>query len=90
MLEWPAPHCDPFRELLVHPHSLPYLNTQFGQGWRMDHSPFMITGTAGPDGENPAQGGGIHGATSAEPGNVRSNPAAPRRAPSLPAPVATN
>ena len=33
MLEWPKPHCDPFRELLAHPKSLPYLNTQFGQGW---------------------------------------------------------
>jgi hypothetical protein len=70
MLEWPKPHCDPFRDLLVHPKSLPYLNTQFGQGWRMDHSPFMITGTAGTNGENPAVGGGIHGGTAATPGQA--------------------
>ena len=103
MLEWPQPHCGPFRELLAHPASLPYLNTQFGQvglpqthttcvcvcarvpcvciarssepgrcvqGWRMDHGPFMITGTAGADGENPAKGGGIHGSTSQDPGGA--------------------
>lgn len=34
MLEWPQPYCQPFRDLLAHPKSLPYLNTQFGQGWR--------------------------------------------------------
>ena len=28
MLEWPQPYCQPFRDLLVHPNSLPYLNTQ--------------------------------------------------------------
>ena len=36
----------------------------------MDHSPFMITGTAGPGGENPAKGGGIHGSTNASPGGA--------------------
>ena len=70
MLEWPKPYSQPFRDLLAHPKSLPYLNTQFGQGWRMDHSPFLITGTAGPDGENPAKGGGIHGSTNASPGGA--------------------
>jgi hypothetical protein len=38
MLEWDAPHCDPFRDLLAHPKSLPFLNTQFGKGWRMDRA----------------------------------------------------
>ena len=35
MLEWPAAHSQPFRDLLVHPKAIPYLNTQFGRGWRM-------------------------------------------------------
>ena len=35
MLEWPSAHSQPFRDLLVHPKAIPYLNTQFGRGWRM-------------------------------------------------------
>jgi len=54
MLEWPAPHCLPFRSLLTHPEMIPYMNSLHGRGWRLDHSPFMIVGR----GEH---GGYIHG-----------------------------
>ena len=43
MLNWPKPHCQPFRELIVHPKAIPYLNTIHGRGWRLDHSPFILT-----------------------------------------------
>jgi hypothetical protein len=45
MLEWPQPHCQPFRELLAHRKLVPLLNTIFGRGWKNDHEPFMLTGT---------------------------------------------
>ncbi len=54
MLEWPAPHCLPFRSLLTQPKMIPYMNTLHGRGWRLDHSPFMIVG-------NGEHGGHIHG-----------------------------
>ena len=44
MLTWEQPHCQPFRDLLAHPKLVPYLSTILGQGYRMDHTPFMITG----------------------------------------------
>ncbi len=50
MLAWDRPWSDPFRELLVHPKVIPYLNTMLGRGWRMDHAPFMLTGGAGTEG----------------------------------------
>ncbi|MCA1596899.1 MAG: phytanoyl-CoA dioxygenase family protein [Chloroflexi bacterium] len=50
MLTWDHPWCDPFRELLVHPRAVPYLDTILGQGWRMDHSPFMLCSPAGAEG----------------------------------------
>jgi ectoine hydroxylase-related dioxygenase (phytanoyl-CoA dioxygenase family) len=50
MLAWERPWSDPFRELLVHPKAIPYLDTMLGQGWRMDHSPFMLCGGAGAEG----------------------------------------
>lgn len=60
MLGWPQPHSQPFRDLLAHRKLVPYLNTLFGWGWRMDHSPFMLTGVAGFGGDH---GGGmaVHG-----------------------------
>ena len=58
MLEWEKPHSLPFRELLAHKKLSPYLNTLFGRGWKMDHSPFMLCGGKG------AEGLIIHGATS--------------------------
>ncbi len=58
MLTWEPPHCQPFRDLLAHPKLIPYLNTLFGRGWKMDHSPFMLTGGKGTEGLV------IHGSTS--------------------------
>jgi len=50
MLEWDHPWCEPFRQLLVHPKIIPYLNTLHGRGWRMDHSPFALFSTRGAEG----------------------------------------
>ena len=50
MLTWEQPWCQPFRELLAHPKVVPYLNTMFGRGWKMDHSPFLLASTAGTEG----------------------------------------
>ena len=57
MLNWPKPHCQPFRELIVHPKAIPYLNTMHGRGWRLDHSPFILTS------DNDTEGLVIHGST---------------------------
>jgi len=58
MLAWEKPWHQPFRDLLAHPKLIPYLNTMFGRGWKMDHSPFMLTSTAGAEGLH------LHGSTS--------------------------
>jgi len=58
MLTWDKPWCQPFRELLAHPKLLPYLNTMFGRGWKMDHAPFMLAATTGTEGLR------LHGSTS--------------------------
>ncbi len=50
MLAWEKPYCDPFRDLLVHTKSIPYLDTLFGRGWRMDHSPFALFSHEGDEG----------------------------------------
>lgn len=50
MLAWEKPHCQPFRDLLVHQKSIPYLDTLFGRGWRMDHSPFALFSHKGDEG----------------------------------------
>jgi hypothetical protein len=50
MLQWEHPWCDPFRELLAHPKSIPYLNTMLGRGWRLDHAPVVFYGSAGTEG----------------------------------------
>lgn len=60
MLSWPLPHSQPFRDLLAHPKLVPYLNTLFGPGWRMDHSPFMLASQSGYEGE-PGGGMAVHG-----------------------------
>jgi ectoine hydroxylase-related dioxygenase (phytanoyl-CoA dioxygenase family) len=57
MLTWENPHCLPFRHLLAHPKIIPYLNTMMGRGWKMDHSPFILTSTVG------AEGLRLHGST---------------------------
>ena len=58
MLTWPRPWCQPFRDLLAHPKLIPYLNTIFGRGWRLDHLPFISFARKGTGGH------GLHGATS--------------------------
>ncbi len=58
MLTWEQPHCQPFRNLIAHPKLVPYLNSVFGRGWRMDSEPLLITSTQG------AGGHGLHGFTS--------------------------
>ena len=50
MLSWPKPHCQPFRDLIVHAKAIPYLNTFHGRGWRLDHSPFILTSDYGTEG----------------------------------------
>ena len=57
MLTWEQPWCQPFRELLADSRLIPYLDTMFGRGWKMDHSPFMLASTAGTEGLR------LHGAT---------------------------
>ena len=50
MLTWEHPWCQPFRDLLAHPKLIPYLNTLLGRGWKLDHSPDILTSTAGAEG----------------------------------------
>lgn len=50
MLEWEHPWCDSFRDLLVHPKTIPLLDTLHGKGWRMDHSPFALFSDKGSEG----------------------------------------
>ena len=57
MLTWDQPWCQPFRDLLAHPPTIPHLDTFFGRGWKMDHSPFTLTGGKGTEGLR------IHGST---------------------------
>lgn len=66
MLEWQQPHCQIFRDLLAHPKLVPYLNTMFGRGWKADHEPFMLTGTAEMSAARKRGGDGgmsVHGGT---------------------------
>jgi ectoine hydroxylase-related dioxygenase (phytanoyl-CoA dioxygenase family) len=42
MLQWPQPHCEPFRRLLAHPRLVPYLTELCGEGYRLDHQPLVI------------------------------------------------
>ena len=60
MLNWEEPWCNPFREMLVHPRIIPYLNELLGRGFRMDHQilllsmdkgaeGFILHGSSGPD-----------------------------------------
>jgi len=50
MLAWPRPHCDPFRSFLAHPKLIPYLSAFCGDGYRMDHLPFVILQRRGSEG----------------------------------------
>lgn len=50
MLGWPKPHCEPFRNMLAHPKLIPLLHRLVGQGYRMDHLPFLIAQNKGAEG----------------------------------------
>ena len=50
MLTWQQPWCQPFRDLLVHPKLIPYLNTLMGRGWKLDHGVDVLNSTAGCEG----------------------------------------
>ena len=58
MLTWPQPWCQPFRDLLAHPKAIPYLNTIFGRGWKLDHRPGCLMARKGKGGH------GLHGNSS--------------------------
>jgi hypothetical protein len=50
MLTWDVPWCRPFRDLLAHQKLIPYLNTMFGRGWKLDHGVDVLTSQAGCEG----------------------------------------
>ena len=50
MLAWERPHCEPFRDLLVHAQLQPYLNELLGGGYRLDHGPLLIAMDKGDSG----------------------------------------
>tara|TARA_B100000029_G_scaffold188640_1_gene186233 strand:- start:35271 stop:36131 length:861 start_codon:yes stop_codon:yes gene_type:complete len=50
MLTWPKPWCEPFRKLLAHPRVIPYLNTLFGRGWKLDHGVDVLIAKEGCEG----------------------------------------
>ncbi len=50
MLNWEDPWCNPFREMLIHPHIVPYLNEILGTGFRMDHQMFLLWMDKGAEG----------------------------------------
>ena len=55
MLAWERPWCEPFRELLVHPSTKPFLDVILGEGYRLDHGPGLIAM------EERTEGGMLHG-----------------------------
>ena len=55
LLDLEKPYCDPFREMLAHPRTIPHLNTILGEGWRLDHGPGLIAMDKG------CSGGTLHG-----------------------------
>lgn len=58
MLGWPKPHCEPFRDMLCHPAVVPALIELLGVGYRLDHSPLLISMTKGAEGHT-LHGGAI-------------------------------
>lgn len=51
VLEWPKPWCEPFRDLIVHPRLVPYLDEVLGRGWHLDHHPEAFDCRPGTDGQ---------------------------------------
>lgn len=58
MLGWKRPHCDPFRRMLCNPQLVPVLTELLGVGYRLDHSPLLITQELGAEGHT-LHGGAI-------------------------------
>ena len=50
LLDLDPPWCDPFRLMLAHAKIIPYLNEILGQGFRMDHHPFLLSMDKGTEG----------------------------------------
>lgn len=50
MLLWDRPWCEPFRDLIVHPKLVGYLNGFLGRGWHMDHMPTIFHSVKGTEG----------------------------------------
>jgi Phytanoyl-CoA dioxygenase (PhyH) len=50
MLEWPHPHCEPFRALIAYPPMISYLDGVLGRGWHLDHAPEVFDYPPGTEG----------------------------------------
>ena len=58
LLDWPAPHCDPFRALQQHPVLQGYLDSLCGPDSVLDHPPTLVEGSdAGTDVHVPLSAG---------------------------------
>jgi ectoine hydroxylase-related dioxygenase (phytanoyl-CoA dioxygenase family) len=59
MLSWDGPDCEPFRDLLVHPVLVNYLNQICGSGFRLEQLPRLLTDdpAAGLSFDEPLVGG---------------------------------
>lgn len=62
MLEWDQPDCNFFRDILVHPTLIPYIHAFIGKGYRLDHSPLLISMKEGSEGHT------LHGGAVSETG----------------------
>lgn len=62
MLEWDRPDCEFFRSILAHPKLVPYINAFVGKGYRLDHSPLLISMEEGSGGHT------LHGGAVGESG----------------------
>ena len=60
MLGWEEPWRNVFRLMLSHPRIIPYLNQIVGPGFRMDHSPGLITMRQGAEGHTLHGSSGPH------------------------------
>jgi ectoine hydroxylase-related dioxygenase (phytanoyl-CoA dioxygenase family) len=50
MLEWPHPHCEPFRELIAYQPLIRHLDGVLGRGWHLDHAPEVFDYPPGTEG----------------------------------------
>ena len=47
MFTWEQPWCQPFRDLIAHVKLIPYMNSLFGRGWRVEGDPGLIMARKG-------------------------------------------